>query len=1359
MSDFTTKATVLISVNGQQAKSMLSSLRSDAETLKSKIEDANKAGDKLTMQKLQKELNKTNKLIDQLDGSTQKVRLSMQALDKATPKELQRELKQLQAELNHIERGSKAWDEHISKIQQVKSAIADLNEQMKPDKPTSFVDKINDAWNRFQVVATGAAAAVTGLVVIGRKAVDAYAEMEQEEANVRKFTGFTAEQVAQLNDEFKKMDTRTSRQELNKLAQDAGRLGKSSVEDVLGFVRAADKINVALDDLGDGATLTLSKLNGVFGIEKELGTERALLATGSVINELSQNCAASAPAITDFTARLGGIGAQAGLTIPQIMAYASVLDASGVSVEKSATAMQALVSKLLQEPAKYAKAAGLEVQAFSDLLKTDVNAAMIEFLEALNRAGGLDKLAPMFADMKEKGSGMVQTLATLAQQIGMVKSQQEAANVAFNEATSIGSEFDVQNNTVAATLDKAKKKFQELVVELGQKLLPVMRYVKSTTSLLTRAISGIVDFIIAHWRVIVSVTAAIAAYNIALKASIALEKIQAALTSTNMALSKGMIVLFRTKTAVVEAVKLAFFKLTRQTDAATAAQIKLGVAVRSTPWGAILSAVAAAAAAFMAFGKNSKDAADGVNELRRAKIKSMATYVEETALLQENIRRIEKYKDTLRDNSDIVDQLNDKYGPILGTYSSLAEWYDVLKTKGGEYIQTLQNQIIAEGKMAQARRLMEMAGELRADNSNDDIGSYWDVITGWLDHQGNELFSFIIGNDTDFKSYDTYSKELWAQARKQRLAKADEYEKQAVDLIGNALKNTDNNQTNIDGVVTPSNNGHSQSQTVSSTGSEKTDKLKEEKAKRDALLMVENTFFNLGLKNQIDHNKAVDAINVQYFKDVLSREDLTNDERLKIMEEYSELSKSQRERDYSQSLADEENKYNVELAIAKQAYIDGTYSRETYEDEIERIEIEHQKRLVEIQKDGSKERSAANARLQDLLLKQVQRRQTEAEKLESKKSKVKESVFGLNQTEKDNKYAAELAILQAVYANELQMAGDNASEKLRIEKAYLAELKRLRKEYSQPEESPDSLVSRWQNANNKVVEWLNSDGGKAVTGSLSTISSGLSDIFSAATQAIQADLEIQTAAINRRYDAEIQAAEGNTYKVKALEKKKEKETAKIKADANKKMFAMQVIQAVAQTAQSAINAYSSAAAIPVVGFVMAPIAAAMAVAAGMMQIANIKKQQQASAAQGYSSGGFTKPGRKDEPAGIVHAGEWVASQSLVNNARVRPLLEALDYAQRTNTIGAITDADVSRSITAPMVLASQAVNPVVVQSQPQTVVVEQNAEFAATMRRLSQRLDEPFVTVATATGDYGINKAISDYERLIKNKSPKSASK
>ena len=350
----------------------------------------------------------------------------------------------------------------------------------------------------------------------------------------------------------------------------------------------------------------------------------------------------------------------------------------------------------------------------------------------------------------------------------------------------------------------------------------------------------------------------------------------------------------------------------------------------------------------------------------------------------------------------------------------------------------------------------------------------------------------------------------------------------------------------------------------------------------------------------------------------------------------------------------------------------------------------------------------------------------------------------------------DLEIVKSLYDQGLISKKQYEQAKERIERTYNKKsLDAVRRFGSEQTNQLLDIYEAWQNFFNSTEE----DGGNWAT-RLAALASSVFAVMNAgmqqASEYMQACADIEVAKTEKKYNREIELAEGNSYKVKKAEKQKEKEIAKIKSETSRKQFAMQVIQAVAQTATNALNAYGSAAAIPVVGHILAPIAAAMAVAAGMLQIATIKKQQQASEAQGYAEGGFTPPGRKDKAVGVVHAGEWVASQKLVNNSQTRPLLEALDYAQRTNTIGSLTAADVSRSITAPMVLASQPAAPVVVQSSPPTVVVEQNGEYADTMRQLAERLNEPFVTVNTVSGDHGIQQAQDEYDRLMRNKSPKS---
>ena len=199
---------------------------------------------------------------------------------------------------------------------------------------------------------------------------------------------------------------------------------------------------------------------------------------------------------------------------------------------------------------------------------------------------------------------------------------------------------------------------------------------------------------------------------------------------------------------------------------------------------------------------------------------------------------------------------------------------------------------------------------------------------------------------------------------------------------------------------------------------------------------------------------------------------------------------------------------------------------------------------------------------------------------------------------------------------------------------------------------------------------------------------------------------------------------------------------------------MKIFDAIAQSIIAGLNAYSSTVQIPIVGPTLAPVAMAVALAMGAAQVALLKKQQAAAAAQGYSKGGFTRPGAVDEPAGIVHAGEWVASQKLLASPVARPMIEALDYVQRTNTIGSLKPEDVSRSIRANDSLVRMAES-----DGSAAAMAAAMAKSARAVDDLTSRLNEPFVTINTVTGDHGIKRAEDEYTRLMRNKSPRSKRK
>ena len=1381
MANYTSTANVVLSVNGKQAQQMLSTLQREAQNLEKKIAKAATAGDKATMRKLQRELSNTNRMITQLQGSAATADQVLRRLDKASPKELNKTLKTLQSQLNGIQRGTAAWDAHVAKIKAVKTELQKVNATLATQQ--SRWDRMNMWLNNAQTFIMGLAAAITGLVMAGRKAVNAFAEMEEELANTRKYTGLTEQKVLELNEAFKKMDTRTPREKLNELAQEAGRLGKNTLESVQGYVEAADIINVALVDLGEGATQTIAKLTNIFGVEELLGTKDAMLAVGSTVNVLSQNCTASKPYLVEFAQRMAGIGSQAGLTIPQILAFGAVLDANGQKVEMSATAIQKVIMNLANKNHEFAATLGMDAEKLNETLKHSAKDGLLMFLEALQNMGkdvGFENatmmLAPAFKEMGLDAARVSQVLSTLAMHLDEVKWQMGEADKAFREATSATKEYEIFNNTAQAAIDKAKKRVSELAIELGEKLYPIMKHIYTSSGIFLRVLNTIVSFLIEYRRVIVPLVAAIASYY----ATVAVAKVATLAWNAVLLSGKTIASAFR---YVVGLCDVAIIALTKGTKAAGTAITFLNQSMKASPWGLIISAVVALGVGIYNLTqkfkqqraeeekarKEMEEYKKSLTDLSEAAAQSAANEMSRVEALYKTAVDEAKSKDERRKAAERLQKLYPDYFKNLSTE-------EIMVGKAKTQYNNLRDAIIevARARAAAAKieenekellTLEQQAPGLRAQMEADER-AHNAAVADWNRAREQEN-NIAYTNSTDaaaggLVNVTPYANKVAstgetlnasrsaynANITKQRqLNEANEYLRQKYNVSEAAIADAGG----VGDVNIPDGGGGGGSTVVA-------DRFAAEQQWREREEASARIAYATGKKDYLAYTAEMDRIAVEFYERQLLHTDLSEDERLQITAKWREAQmKQQQHADaalLSQSVDAENDRYNAQMAEVKQFYIDGQISKETYDQRIEEYEILHQQNLSKIYAEGSKERLQAEQQLQSLLIAQMQRRQRETEEHERKLASMKKEFFGDNPQERQAKYDADLALLQTVYDREIAAAGDNADEKLRIEEAFQQAKLALQKRYGLLAEEDER--NRMQRAIADSVEWLNGDGGKAMQGAISTLTSGMGAIFSSLSSLIQAELEIETAAIEKRYDKEISAAEGNSYKVKKLEAQKEKEIAKAKNEANRKMFAMQVIQAVAQTAQNAISAYGSAAAIPVIGYILAPIAAGMAVAAGMIQIAAIKKQQQASEAQGYSAGGFTPDGRSDEPVGIVHAGEWVASQKLVKSPKTRPIIEALEYAQRTNTIGSLAAADVSRSITAPMLLASQpqqSVQPNVIVNVP--TQTSPNTKIEQTLDRLNERLNEPFVTVATVAGDKGINKAQDDYERLLRNKSPK----
>lgn len=524
----------------KEAKDKLKELQKKLEDVKKAKEEAYAKGESTTA--LERQIKRLSAEAKAYMTTQQKVNQILKNLSSASYKDLQTVAKALNRELKSgaIERNSEEWKKLQGQLQQVRTEMQRINNEGKAT--SGFLSRLWNGLNKNWGALTQVLGSLTALTVTLKASAQAYADMEESMANVRKYTGQTDGEVRRMNEDFKRLDTRTAREQLNELAGSAGRLGITSKDMIEEFVDGADKINVALgDDLGEGAVDKIGKLAQMFGEDKTKGLRGAMLATGSAINELAQNSSANAGYIVDFTADLSGVGIQAGMTQAQLMGLASALDQNMQEEATSSTVFSQLITKMFQEPAKFAKIAGIEVQKFTNLMKTNANEGLMQFLGAMKTRGGFAEMAPMFEEMQLNGTRAVGVLSAVASHLDQVRTAQDLAAQSYASGTSVINEFNVQNNTVQAQLDKAKQRFEDITVELGEQLIPATRYAISTLSVGIRVLSTLITFTVTHVKQLAVIGSAIAVCTVLwYKETIAI-KLKAAATAYAAAVDKAYI--------------------------------------------------------------------------------------------------------------------------------------------------------------------------------------------------------------------------------------------------------------------------------------------------------------------------------------------------------------------------------------------------------------------------------------------------------------------------------------------------------------------------------------------------------------------------------------------------------------------------------------------------------------------------------------------------------------------------------------------------------------------------------------------------------------------------------------------------
>lgn len=1374
------------------------------------------------MQQYDKEIDSTNMDIKETRRRMQLVNNTLATLKTSSIRDLEYSMKALNRQMRGMQRGTEQFKQMELKAKQLKTALQAVRAEGVAQE--SWIKRCADWSNRMQGIALGVVTAISGITFTVKKCVEVYAKMDDEMTNVRKYTGQAAEEVERMNEDFKKMDTRTPRKKLNQLAEDAGRLGITSTAAVEEFVDGADKINVALgDDLGDKAVSQIGKLAQMFGEDKTKGLRGAMLATGSAVNELAQNSSASAGYLVDFTARVAGVGKQAGFTQAQIMGLASVLDQNMQQDETAATAVQNLLAKMFQDSAKFAQIAGLNVKEFAKTLKEDANGALLQFLAAMRAKGGFADLAPMFEEMKMDGSRATGVLTVLADKLDDIKTAQNLASEAYSEGTSVLNEFETQNESVQAQLDKASKKFLDLSEELGQKLYPAARYCISAASLGVRALSTLVDFVKDYWRILIVLTAAIVTYTAVSKAKLIADKAQMAWLNIMILREKAHLVLVGLKTSALKTMAIVQMALTREIKLTTAAQMLWNKVLLANPITAVIAVVAGLTAAIVTLSKETSTAEQAQRDYNDAVTDANKQAAEEEASIMRLVSAIQSNTTAESDRKAALEELNGKLmREHLGNITEEAVRTGQATRQIQGYIDMMKKKIVIDGlqkKLAESIAKQADQEDLLNEADNDKRG-FWAKVWGRINpfasgktkmlnlaSDNKEVFIDVMnksierekqyqqklidkikqlesqhfeindpepwrnngyngkGNDgTIIKphtgTHQTSEKERKARVKaakaaaaeeRKRQAEAKRKQKQAADSI-----KAETNQLLADNAKAYAEGNKTYQQFIDDRQSIQIKGF----AKLKQLYGEKSSEYKQLLDNQVNVVKQHDAAILKMNEQTIERERLQKEASIKA--QYNDANSAIYQNDIA---LDEAIYQNDADAMQKRLalYNEGSEEWLDLKAEMEQAELDHQLQMQEAYQNQLKE-----------LRQQFGKQDLQAQEtmylngLDNlyKKGLLKEEEYQQMKLEITKQFAAQRAQIDADDhgAGSAQLKiNDKSSEMVNSARAAAGE--------SQSTGNAtlggyfSSQVENYQNTMEKLKELYGNDKqnhaaymqAKAqVTANFldnmvqqtSAAYNGINNILSSASAYAQACSDLEQAKISKNYEKQIAAAGNNSKKKKKLEEKRDKELAAAKSKANKKSMKIEIAQAIASTAMAAINAYSSAASIPVTGWVMAPIAAGMATAAGMLQIATIKKQHQAEAA-GYYEGGYTGGNRYRKEAGVVHEGEFVANHNAVNNSSIRPALDLIDRAQRSNTVGSLTADDITRSLGQG---SSTVVAPVVNVNNDNTEVRQSLDGVNAAVSRLTQTLDDGIEVEVPISGRRGLHRRLQDYQRILNNK-------
>lgn len=500
------KATVELQVNGEQARKEMQLMEQHALSLKARIVEAQNAGDTKKVKQLQKELKETNTTLRAMRDNARNIDAAMNNIGLATPKELRRLLKDINAKLNsgHIARGSEEWKKYQAQLKLVNAEIRKVNDEIKESE--GWLTRFNNGFAKWGALAASGIAAITGISMTLNKMRKDRDDKEASAANLKALTGlddvsiqWLARQAEILSTSMHKSGLRVTQS--SKEILEAYMLVGSAKPDLLGNKEALNAVTIEamrlskaakmdLKEAVDAVTLSMNQ----YGASSEKAADYAnVMAAGSKYGS------AAVQSITAAVTKAGVSASTANVPIEQLVGSIETLAEKGIVNEVAGTGLKMFFLRL-QTGADETnpKIVGLQT-ALKNLQKLSTE-------EIVNRFGA-------------ETYTVAQTLIDGADKVEYYTKAVTGTNVAMEQAA-------INSETNEARLAQLKNKIRETGIELMEKLNPSLNMLTGWTTKLLSMAPALIDWLVKYKGALASTCVTLLALIAYKKADVAWAKLQ-----------------------------------------------------------------------------------------------------------------------------------------------------------------------------------------------------------------------------------------------------------------------------------------------------------------------------------------------------------------------------------------------------------------------------------------------------------------------------------------------------------------------------------------------------------------------------------------------------------------------------------------------------------------------------------------------------------------------------------------------------------------------------------------------------------------------------------------------------------------